>query len=62
VSGRSIAEAAVDAAGGRPVGWAVDFDAAEELLAATLRRGDVSLVLGAGNVDALGRRLATAAG
>ena len=57
VSGLLIAEAAADAAGGRPVGWAVDFDAAEQLLAATLRDGDVCLVLGAGDVDGLGRRL-----
>ncbi len=57
VSGLLIAEAAADAGGGRPVGWAVDFDAAEKLLGATLRAGDVCLVLGAGDVDALGRRL-----
>ena len=53
VSGRLI----VDAAGGRPMTWAPDFDVAQELLDATLREGDVCLVLGAGDVDALGRRL-----
>ena len=57
VSGLLIAEAAADAARGGPVGWAVDFDAAEDLLRTTLRAGDVCLVLGAGDVDALGRRL-----
>ena len=57
VSGLLIAEAAADAARGRPVSWAVDFDAAERLLGATLREGDVCLVLGAGDVDELGRRL-----
>jgi UDP-N-acetylmuramate--alanine ligase len=57
VSGLLIAEAAADAGGGRPVGWAVDFDAAQKLLGAALRAGDVCLVLGAGDVDALGRRL-----
>ena len=57
VSGLLIAEAAADAGRGRQVSWAVDFDAAERLLAATLRDGDVLLVLGAGDVDALGRRL-----
>jgi UDP-N-acetylmuramate--alanine ligase len=57
VSGLLIAEAAADAAAGRPVGWAKDFDAAERLLRAMLRGGDVCLVLGAGDVDALGRRL-----
>ena len=57
VSGLAIAEAAADAGRGRPLGWAPGFDAAERLLAGTLRDGDVCLVLGAGNVDALGRRL-----
>jgi UDP-N-acetylmuramate--alanine ligase len=57
VSGLLVAEAAADAARGRPVAWAADFDAAERLLHATLRAGDVCLVLGAGDVDALGRRL-----
>jgi UDP-N-acetylmuramate--alanine ligase len=57
VSGMLVAEAAADAGRGRAVGWARDFDAAQALLDATLRAGDVCLVLGAGNVDALGRRL-----
>ncbi|CAA9473438.1 MAG: UDP-N-acetylmuramate--L-alanine ligase [uncultured Solirubrobacteraceae bacterium] len=57
VTGLLIAEHAADAARGRPVAWAVDFDAAERLLRATLRDGDLCLVLGAGDVDALGRRL-----
>ena len=57
VSGLSIAEAAADAGRGRTVAWAPDFDAAQRLLAGTLAAGDVCLVLGAGNVDALGRRL-----
>jgi len=42
---------------GRPVGWAPGFDAAERLLRAQLRDGDLCLVLGAGDVDVLGRRL-----
>ncbi len=57
VSGLLIAEAAADAGGGRPVGWAKTFDAAEALLRATLRDGDICLVLGAGDIDALGRTL-----
>ena len=57
VTGRFVAEAAADAARGRPVAWAPDFDAAEKVLEATLRAGDLCLVLGAGDVDALGRRL-----
>jgi UDP-N-acetylmuramate--alanine ligase len=57
VSGLLVAEAAADAARGRPVAWAPGFDEAERLLRATLRPGDLCLVLGAGDVDALGRRL-----
>jgi UDP-N-acetylmuramate--alanine ligase len=57
VTGRLIAEAAADAGGGRPVLWLPDFDAAERALDDTLRDGDLLLVLGAGNVDELGRRL-----
>ncbi|MEA2191638.1 MAG: UDP-N-acetylmuramate--alanine ligase [Solirubrobacteraceae bacterium] len=57
VSGLLIAEAAADAARGKAVGWAPDFDAAERLLRGMLRAGDLCLVLGAGDVDALGRRL-----
>jgi UDP-N-acetylmuramate--alanine ligase len=57
VTGLLIAEAAADAARGRPVGWAPRFDDAERLLRAALRPGDLCLVLGAGDVDALGRRL-----
>jgi len=62
VSGLLIAEAAADAGGGSPVGWATDFDAAEKLLRATLRADDACLVLGAGDVDALGRRLVASPG
>jgi UDP-N-acetylmuramate--alanine ligase len=57
VTGLLVAEHAADVADGRPVAWASDFDAAERLLRATLRDGDLCLVLGAGDVDALGRRL-----
>jgi UDP-N-acetylmuramate--alanine ligase len=57
VTGLLVAEAAADHAGGRPVAWLPGFDEAEPYLRATLREGDVLLTLGAGNVDALGRRL-----
>jgi UDP-N-acetylmuramate--alanine ligase len=57
VSGLLVAEAAADAANGRPVLWLPTFDAAEDVLRAELREGDLCLVLGAGDVDALGRRL-----
>ena len=58
VSGRLVAEAAADAAGGRRVAWLPDFDSAERFLRAELREGDLLLTLGAGDIDALGRRLA----
>ena len=60
VTGRLVAAAAADHAGGRPVAWLPGFDEAERFLRATLREGDVLLTLGAGDVDALGRRLLAA--
>jgi UDP-N-acetylmuramate--alanine ligase len=57
VSGRLVAAAAADAAAGRPVAWLPGFDAAERFLRAELAEGDLLLTLGAGDVDALGRRL-----
>ena len=57
VTGRMVAAAAADAAGGRRVAWLPGFDAAERFLRNELREGDLLLTLGAGDVDALGRRL-----
>ena len=57
VTGRLVAAAAADAAGGRRVAWLPRMDAAERFLRAELRQGDLLLTLGAGNVDALARRL-----
>jgi UDP-N-acetylmuramate--alanine ligase len=57
VTGLLVAEAAADAAGGRPVLWLPTFEAAEPVLRGLLRDGDLCLVLGAGDVDDLGRRL-----
>jgi UDP-N-acetylmuramate--alanine ligase len=57
VSGRLIAEAAADAAAGRPVFWLPTFDDARAVLAPRLRAGDLVLVMGAGDIDALGRAL-----
>jgi UDP-N-acetylmuramate--alanine ligase len=59
VTGRLVAAAAADAAGGRTVAWLPGFDEAEAFLRANLRDGDILLTLGAGDVDALGRRLLT---
>jgi UDP-N-acetylmuramate--alanine ligase len=57
ISGRLVAEATADAAGGRRVAWLPSFDAAESFLRSELRADDLLLTLGAGDVDALGRRL-----
>jgi UDP-N-acetylmuramate--alanine ligase len=57
VTGLRIAEAAVDAGGGCPVHWLPTFDDAEPVVRGLLREGDLCLVIGAGDVDALGRRL-----
>jgi UDP-N-acetylmuramate--alanine ligase len=58
ISGLRVAEAAADAGRGRPVAWMPGFDEAETYLRGLLRDGDLCLTLGAGDVDALGRRLA----
>jgi UDP-N-acetylmuramate--alanine ligase len=60
VSGLLVAQAAADAAEGRPVAWLPAFDEARQLLEATLREDDLVLTLGAGDVDALGRALVAA--
>jgi UDP-N-acetylmuramate--alanine ligase len=58
VSGLQVAEATADAAGGRPVLWMPGFEDAEKALRGTLAAGDLCVVMGAGDVDELGRRLA----
>jgi UDP-N-acetylmuramate--alanine ligase len=58
VSGLLVAQAAADAAGGRPVWWLPRVEDAERWLAAELGEGDLLLTLGAGDVDRLARRLA----
>ncbi|MEA2140500.1 MAG: UDP-N-acetylmuramate--alanine ligase [Solirubrobacteraceae bacterium] len=60
VSGLMIAEAAADAARGRPVFWLPGFDAAATVLDGLLGAGDLCVVMGAGDVDALARRLVAA--
>jgi UDP-N-acetylmuramate--alanine ligase len=57
VSGLSIAEAAADAAHGKPVYWVPGFAEAETVLKGVLGAGDICLVMGAGDIDTLGRRL-----
>jgi UDP-N-acetylmuramate--alanine ligase len=57
VDGRLIAAATADAGGGRPVAWMPSFEQARRYLAASLRAGDLCLMMGAGDIDALGRSL-----
>ncbi len=57
VSGLTLAQAAADAAGGRPVMWLPTFADALPVLRGLLVEGDLCVVMGAGDVDALGRRL-----
>jgi UDP-N-acetylmuramate--alanine ligase len=57
VSGLEIAEAAADAAGGRQVYWLPTFADAEPVLRSVLVEGDVCIMMGAGDVDALGKSL-----
>jgi UDP-N-acetylmuramate--alanine ligase len=57
VDGHLVAAAAADAADGRTVAWMPSFEDARRFLAATLRNGDLCLVMGAGDVDGLGRSL-----
>ncbi len=57
VSGLLIAEAAVDARRGMPVYWLPTFADAEPVLRGLLGAGDVCVVMGAGDVDGLARKL-----
>jgi UDP-N-acetylmuramate--alanine ligase len=57
VSGLQIARAAAELAAGRPVYWLPTLAAAEPVLRGLLREGDLCVVMGAGDVDELGRAL-----
>jgi UDP-N-acetylmuramate--alanine ligase len=57
IDGRLVAVAAADAGDGRPVAWLPSLDSAEGWLRSELRDGDLCLVMGAGDVDSLGRAL-----
>jgi UDP-N-acetylmuramate--alanine ligase len=60
VSGRLIAQAAADAAAGRPVYWLPTLEQALPVLDALLGERDVCVVMGAGDVDILAKRLVDA--
>ena len=57
VSGETLVRSTVAHAQGREVLWRASFDEAQETLGELLEDGDLCLVMGAGDVDALGRRL-----
>jgi UDP-N-acetylmuramate--alanine ligase len=57
VSGLLIAQAAADARRGMPVYWLPTFADAEPVLRELLGAGDVCVVMGAGDVDRLARKL-----
>jgi UDP-N-acetylmuramate--alanine ligase len=57
VDGRTVAAAAADAAGGKTVAWTPSFDDARAWLRHTLRGGDLCLLMGAGDIDGLGRSI-----
>jgi UDP-N-acetylmuramate--alanine ligase len=57
VSGLLIAEATVDAAGGKPTYWLPVRDRAVAIVSKLAAAGDLVLVMGAGDVDQLGRAL-----
>ncbi len=60
VSGLAIAEATADAAAGRPTYWLPDGERAVAIVAALAAAGDLVVVMGAGDVDRLGRALVAA--
>jgi UDP-N-acetylmuramate--alanine ligase len=57
VSGLLLAEATADASAGKPVYWLPQFSDAEPVLRGLLTEGDLCLIMGAGDVDSLARRL-----
>lgn len=57
VSGLLVAQAAADAAGGRPVWWLPGLDQVTSMLRAELGEGDLLVTLGAGDVDRVAREL-----
>jgi UDP-N-acetylmuramate--alanine ligase len=57
VTGKLVADAAADFAGGRPVWWLPTMEEAEHMLAGRLEEGDLLVTLGAGDVDRLAEQL-----
>ena len=61
-SGLLVAEATADAAGGRTICWTARRDAALALLEGLAGADDLVVVMGAGDIDELGRALAAGGG
>jgi UDP-N-acetylmuramate--alanine ligase len=59
VTGRSVAEAAAESAGGRPVWWLRDRVSAARALEGRIGDGDLLVTLGAGDIFLLAEELAT---
>jgi UDP-N-acetylmuramate--alanine ligase len=57
VDGRLVAAAAADAVPGLPVAWAPSFADARAFLGSVLRADDLCVLMGAGDIDSLGRSL-----
>ena len=57
VSGRMVAAATADRAGGKPVWWLPDAEVAEAALAARLEEGDLLITIGAGDIFLLAEAL-----
>ena len=57
VSGRMVAAAAADSAGGRPVWWLPNTEAAASALGPRLREGDLLITIGAGDIYLLAEAL-----
>jgi UDP-N-acetylmuramate--alanine ligase len=57
VSGLMVAEAAADAAAGRPVWWLPQLELAQRMLESRLGEHDLLVTLGAGDVDRIARAL-----
>jgi len=62
VSGRMVAEAAADHAGGRPVWWLPDAELAARALRPRLGEGDLVLTIGAGDIFRLAESLVAGGG
>ncbi len=57
IDGRLVAVAAADAGDGRTVAWMPTLDNAARWLRSELRGGDLCLLMGAGDIDSVGRAL-----